>query len=353
MLQFVLSTKLPELLQQTGSSSPPSSSASTKSDMPVRLLVIDSLAELFADSGQSSTLTLAERSRNLSEISVMLHRLASEHQLAIVIVNNVVDVFSATHDADAGRHGELIYNDQARFFGRADSLAGEDRKSAALGLVWANQINARIMLTRTGRRRYVDESERVAVKRARPVGRLRPPNSSSSASVRSTPQQQATESQDQTTLIRRLNIIFSSVCSPGWLDFVITSQGVETLKGSRGTSVDQPPSSSRMQPSTAMKNASQPARPSTSSPLSASGFSDPRMVDVAMLDVAMAEQDLRAASPEPEQTFDDQPQAEEEEEDAYWKEVDDIGDLDEAVFEMLDEGGAQDSGLSAVTTAAS
>ncbi|EIM90463.1 uncharacterized protein STEHIDRAFT_27100, partial [Stereum hirsutum FP-91666 SS1] len=192
----------------------------------VRLLVIDSLADLFADGGQSSTLTLVERSRSLSEISVMLHRLASEHQLAIVVVNNVVDVFSTAHDADTGQRGELIYNDQARFFGRADSLAGEDRKSAALGLVWANQINARIMLTRTGRRRYVDASERVAVKRARPVGRLRPPNSSSSASGRSsTPQQQTIGSQDQTILVRRLNIVFSSVCLPGWVDFVVTSQG--------------------------------------------------------------------------------------------------------------------------------
>lgn len=324
--------------------------------MPVRLLVIDSLAELFSDSGQSSTLTLAERSRNLSEISVMLHRLAAEHQLAIVVVNNVVDVFSTSHDADPGQQGELIYNDQARFFNRGDSLAGEDRKSAALGLVWANQLNARIMLTRTGRRRYVDESERVAAKRARPVGRLRPPNSSSSASGwSSTPQQQPSGSQDQAILIRRLNIIFSSVCSPGWVDFVITSQGVETLKGSVGRPEAQTflSSSSRTQPSMADRNAPQLPQPSFSAPLSSAGSSGPRMADVALLDVAVAEQDhLHAAFSEPDQVFDDQPQIEEDEdeEDAYWKEVDDIGGLDEAAFELLDAGGTQSPALSAVTT---
>ena len=64
-----------------------------------------------------------------------------------------------------------------------------------------------------------------------------------------------------------------------------------------------------------------------------------------MLDVAVAEQDLQAASSEVDHTFEDQPQVEQDEDDAYWNAVDDIGGLDGVEFEMLDNSATQASEL--------
>ncbi|KAI9453435.1 P-loop containing nucleoside triphosphate hydrolase protein [Russula earlei] len=113
---------------------------------PLKLLVIDSLADLLLEDTKTSTATLAERSRNLSAIAAQLHALAATHQLAVVVTNRVTDVWERRPDADAGLPGELIYAHQARIFGRAEDGSS---KSAALGLVWANQVNARVMLART------------------------------------------------------------------------------------------------------------------------------------------------------------------------------------------------------------
>ncbi|KAH9057122.1 hypothetical protein EDB83DRAFT_2225101 [Lactarius deliciosus] len=115
--------------------------------MPLKLLVIDSLAELLLED-KVSTATLADRSRNLSAIAAQLHALAATRQLAVLAINRVTDVWERRPDADPGVPGELIYAEHARIFGRAEGA----NKSAALGLVWANQINARVFLARTARR---------------------------------------------------------------------------------------------------------------------------------------------------------------------------------------------------------
>ncbi|KAI6111528.1 hypothetical protein EV401DRAFT_2075457 [Pisolithus croceorrhizus] len=130
-LIYVLSTFLPQFIS-TRSSDPAS--------RPLKLIVIDALAELFHDTPRTTTQTL----------------LASRYRIAIWVLNEVADVLP--HDRLPGS-GAMSYRDQAMWFGCANSIPGEDRKEASLGLVWANQVNARIFLTRTGRRRYLGEGE--------------------------------------------------------------------------------------------------------------------------------------------------------------------------------------------------
>ena len=60
---------------------------------------------------------------------------------------------------DKSESGLLVYSEQARWFNRAHTVYGENQKEAALGFVWSNQINARVMLSRTRRRRYIEDTE--------------------------------------------------------------------------------------------------------------------------------------------------------------------------------------------------
>ncbi|KAG6869020.1 hypothetical protein C0993_005679 [Termitomyces sp. T159_Od127] len=132
---------------------------------PVRLLVVDALAELFHTSDKTTTSTLVERSRNIAHISLLLHELVRKHKLAVLILNEVVDVFDRPGPPDES--GNLLYSEQARWFSRAHSIPGENTKEASLGMVWANAINARILLSRTGRRRFLDDADTPSLKRCR------------------------------------------------------------------------------------------------------------------------------------------------------------------------------------------
>lgn len=288
-LQYILSNSVPALVQ----------SSATSGDMPVRLLVIDSLAEVFPEDRPSAA-QLSERSKSVSDISKMLHRLASQYRMAVVIINHVVDVWA--QGADHGVQGDLIYADQARFFSRADSIPGEDRKSAALGLAWANQINARIMLTRTHRRQALDELHGRETKRPR----LETPVPRSTVEV-------------QPYLVRRFTIIFSSVSQPCSLNFIITAQGVSSIDDE--ISFSSPLSDPRI------SSASHTSGLDSSPP-------QPLMAGVSINDVAYAENDLQSTLDVAESH--DVEGQEDDEEAHYWKELggDDAlskneGDVDE------------------------
>lgn len=205
-LIHALSTFLPQYIDTA------SKNASSK---PIRLLIIDALNELFHSFGKTTTKTLVERSRQISKISSHLHLLASKYRLVVLVLNEVIDVI----DRDEPPGSDAIsYRDQSRLFGRADSITGEDRKEAALGLVWANQVNARIFLTRTGRRRYLNENET-------PKKRL---------AVSRTPTSQIaiTPVDDQLVLVRRLSVVFSSIAAPASCDYIITASGISVIPGS-------------------------------------------------------------------------------------------------------------------------
>ena len=267
-LLYVLSEVLPALMD-----------AASARSMPLKLLVIDSLAELLLED-KVSTATLADRSRNLSAIAAQLHALAATRQLAVLVINRVTDVWDRRADADPGLPGELIYAEHARIFGRAEGAS----KSAALGLVWANQINARIMLARTEQRRALPAESSRDRKRQRAEG--------GGAVVRA-----------DEVVVRRLSVVFSAVCAPASIDFLITFRGVETC-------VDDQE----------LAHAPGPAAPSTAALALAANVARPPLAEVSPLDVGSVVSDLRPPQPGEE------PAAgpEEDEEDAYWRDVDDF-----------------------------
>lgn len=205
-LIHVLSTFLPQYINT------PSNNQTSK---PLKLLVIDALAELFHSVGKTTTKTLVERSRQISEISSHLHLLASKYRIAVLVLNEVIDVID--RDQPPGNDA-MSYRNQSKLFGRADSIPDEARKEAALGLVWANQVNTRIFLTRTRRRRYLDEGE--TPKKRSAVGKV------------STSQVAITPLDDQPVLVRRLSTIFSSVASPASCDYIVTTEGISVIPGS-------------------------------------------------------------------------------------------------------------------------
>ncbi|KAI0083979.1 P-loop containing nucleoside triphosphate hydrolase protein [Irpex rosettiformis] len=207
LLIHVLSDTLPAFLD--GRKSQPE----TK---PVKLLVIDAITELFHSDQAVSTTTLAERSRNLTEIATLLHILAHKHGLAVVVLNEVSDAIDRELPPNSRPH-EVSYQDQARLFNRGDSIPGENSKEAALGLVWANQINARIMLTRTNRTRVLDDSDYRPHKRRRTADDGR--------NVGNT----IVSSGSEPIRIRRLSVIFNSTAPPVSLDYIITASGFISL----------------------------------------------------------------------------------------------------------------------------
>jgi Rad51 len=202
---------IPVLIRVLTETLPPFVVEQSKGHKPIKLLVIDALAELFHTSDKTTTNTLVERSKNVSEISSLLHCLASTHQIAILILNEVVDVFNRGHPSDIGQ-GDVLYSNQSQWFGRMDSVPGEDKKEASLGLVWANQVNARLLLSRTGRRRYFDDN--------------RPPKRHNGQP----PGDALVSRDDQSTLVRRLSVVFNSVSRrPVSMDYVVTEKGISTL----------------------------------------------------------------------------------------------------------------------------
>ncbi|CAE6537086.1 unnamed protein product [Rhizoctonia solani] len=173
---------------------------------PLRLLVIDSLTALFRDKQTTQPQTLYTRSGSLNAIGAMLHQIATRHELAVVVLNDVTDVF-APNPTGESEDPEIVYREQSRWFARAGGVAGEERHEAALGMVWSNQLHSRILLARTGRRRHIEGS------RVRGRG----------------------EAEDsEAVLIRRAFLLFGrsvedEVPAPS-LDFIICSQGITSVQ---------------------------------------------------------------------------------------------------------------------------
>lgn len=203
-----LSQGLPDFAQQLSENS---------SAKPLRLLVLDSMGTLFRSDTQTSSKTLFERSRELIEISSMLHHLASAWHLAVLVINDVNSTFDRSALLKDVELDQLRYSEQARWFSRGDSISGEGFREASLGLVWANQVGLRIMMTRTGRRRYLDLSRDGDVKRR-----------NRETEVRDQDRQQLSD-RSEAILIRRLSVIFSSFSPPCSTDFVISCSGIISL----------------------------------------------------------------------------------------------------------------------------
>ncbi|KLT39063.1 hypothetical protein CC85DRAFT_232269, partial [Cutaneotrichosporon oleaginosum] len=174
----------------------------------IRLLIIDSITALLRGQTEGSTTSLAQRSLYLSSIADRLKALAVAHELAVVVVNQVKDVFAPGFggiDPDEALP-PMLYATQARHFsGQSPGVA----KEAALGIVWAISVNTRLMLARTGRRRILSDDDLRSAKRARSDH----------------PLQHQTSETEEKVLVRRIHLVFSPFAHPATLDYVILGDG--------------------------------------------------------------------------------------------------------------------------------
>ncbi len=205
--------------------------------LPVRLLIIDSIGALFRATYDSNHNGLTERSKMLCSITDKLKELAEVHDMAIVVVNQVTDVFTEGRSSKFGdammpppSSGSVagaavpVFQDEAgepimTYKTQSRSFSGQTRdlaKEASLGLVWANGINTRLMLSRTGRRRALDHHD-LDQKRKR----------------RTALEQEEARLDEverwQSTLIRRMHLVFSPFAPEAKLDYVIIDAGIRSI----------------------------------------------------------------------------------------------------------------------------
>ncbi|RPD65907.1 hypothetical protein L226DRAFT_183037 [Lentinus tigrinus ALCF2SS1-7] len=207
-LERVLTEVIPQLIEERAA----------QNVKPIKLIVIDTFSDLFDRDKDPKYDDLVARAQDLRKCARLLLRLATKHRLAVVLLSSTRPTRPRI-DGDDKSPGELRYSDQSRWFARALSLPGEDANEAILGHVWPNQLNVRIMMSRTIRTRPRSEvdpgirqrdGERAAKRR-----RLDPPPSSLSQSP-----------EDQRIPYRRFTVIFSSVAPPASCDYVVVEQGV-------------------------------------------------------------------------------------------------------------------------------
>lgn len=144
----------------------------------VGLVALDSVAANFRADHETSTVNgLVDRAADLVRLGSLLRRVAVEHQVVVVVANQVSDRFadntlslpvdklrtsspaissipasqpagvSTSHISE--RSHKMTLDHQQRFFtgwGDKPGPQHEDLKTPALGLAWANQISARVVL---------------------------------------------------------------------------------------------------------------------------------------------------------------------------------------------------------------
>ncbi|KAK2993477.1 hypothetical protein RJ640_015161 [Escallonia rubra] len=105
--------------------------------LPVKLIVIDSIAALFRSEYDNNPADLKRRSSLFFKISCKLKTLAKRFSLAVVVTNQVVDFVESGDGLNGVRIGNL------------ECLVSSGRRvGPALGLSWANCVNSRLFLSR-------------------------------------------------------------------------------------------------------------------------------------------------------------------------------------------------------------
>ena len=208
---------LTRLLTTIGSSQ----SGENPGTMTPKLLIIDTFSDFFDEAKDSTYQDRFLRAKHLREASVILHQLATRNRLVVVVLCSAQSSQVRIDDHDA-QPDELLYADQERWFSRAHSMPGEDAFLGSLGLVWTNQVNVRVMMTRTSRTRQHAEVE--------PGARGRGPSTSQwdarSGERASKRTKFDTGVGDEPVLFRRLSVVFSSISPSASCDYVILKCGV-------------------------------------------------------------------------------------------------------------------------------
>ncbi|PIL23793.1 hypothetical protein GSI_13544 [Ganoderma sinense ZZ0214-1] len=198
------------------------SRASVAGVKPAKLIIIDTFTDLFDSSRHPEYEDLKQRARDLRQASLLLHQIASSYQLAVVLLGST-RTSHPRFDGQDHSPGELSCDDQERWFSRGRSLRGEETHEALLGPIWSNQLNARIMMTRTLRMRSRHEVDpRIRDSEDARTAKRRRLDSTQASSIATSLQAAG----DEQLAFRHLSIVFSSVAPPASCDYVILEQGL-------------------------------------------------------------------------------------------------------------------------------
>ncbi|KAI5480536.1 hypothetical protein MNV49_000232 [Pseudohyphozyma bogoriensis] len=190
-----------------------------KPPLPIKLLIIDSIAAPFrgdANSSTSSSEGFIKRSKDFAAISDKLKRLAAIYNIAVILVNQVSAVFSkpplasfsstvsssssSPSSTPSFRPPNEDLNLPRLLFSRYQTphFSGESKafhSQAALGHSWSNIVNTRVMLHRMGRKRVMGGE----------FGNEEP------------------------TVVRRANLVFSPYAPRGSVDYVLEEEGLRSI----------------------------------------------------------------------------------------------------------------------------
>ncbi|CAF2121244.1 unnamed protein product [Brassica napus] len=110
----------------------------SKTRLPLKLIVLDSVAALFRSEFENTPSDLRKRASCFFKISGKLKQLANKFGLAVVITNQVTDFVESSDGLSGLRIGNLrcLYSSGRRVV-------------PALGLAWANCVNSRVFISRS------------------------------------------------------------------------------------------------------------------------------------------------------------------------------------------------------------
>ncbi|WOG96857.1 hypothetical protein DCAR_0416195 [Daucus carota subsp. sativus] len=103
--------------------------------MPIKVIVIDSIAALFRSEFENTPFDLKRRASLFFKISIKLKLLAKRYGIAVLVTNQVVDVMRSSGDLNALRIGNI------------DLYSSGRRICPALGISWASCVNSRLFLS--------------------------------------------------------------------------------------------------------------------------------------------------------------------------------------------------------------
>ncbi|CAG7854100.1 SubName: Full=Related to RAD57 protein {ECO:0000313/EMBL:CCA70042.1} [Serendipita indica DSM 11827] len=180
---------------------------------PIRVLILDSLGTLFHSMDKTTTVTL-EYGHHHSKPSKRCLQYS--------------DDVSPSHEQDTEAPPVLLYKDQSLHFNRMPLVT---TREAMLGLVWANQLNTRMMLSRTKRRM------RLSTKNGEATSNKRRKTTDADKSERFTRlaalwylDEEEEDELDTSVTIRKLAVVFSATSAPCVMDFIVQSEGVQVTE---------------------------------------------------------------------------------------------------------------------------
>lgn len=241
-----------ELMRIVDTALPNLAEARKTSSSPLRLVVIDTLSPLVAIEGTSTAALNRERKHLLNELGSSLTFLAQRFGLAVLVVNEVTDIFmrdgsdrgsKTSTSASTQRASSQMLNRTSRWSSKdpysrpaTAALAWEtqaeriartpqrlveigaiepgDRKEAKLGFGWSYRVHARIMLSRTDRM-WIGAPPSNVPAHGPPAAKKRRIHTPASVSI--------------PIAKRNLFVLFNKYGPRGSVDFVLRPSGLETL----------------------------------------------------------------------------------------------------------------------------